>query len=1730
MSTLSAAGLLVIAICSIQSSSAKDGFIFTVPQLLRTGTNSEFCLTIHSDEPQQRAVNTSLISSDDGSTKVRVEVMYSPGVQKCTSFRVPEQGEYELLLSNETDILHDSVEVSVLEDKPITLVQTDKPMYKPGQKVKFRIMTLLKDLTPRIGKINSIFITDPNQIRVKQFVNVDTKGLASLEFQLSSEAKLGIWKIDVTMMDKGENNAVPVPTTFEVKEYVLPRFEVEVNPPPFLLANTEIIEGSVCAKYTYGKMVQGFLDLKICWGYSYGPNIGHCTHKRVELSGCYNFTANMTEFVQDSTFMYYGTTLQLYASVTERGTGVVVGKNHSGPGLTREPLKIEIDDYTNGFFKPRLPYVGKVTVKRPDGSPAAGELIRISAKDYSNSLLYSGNFTSDSAGVIAYSLCGSFTENTTTISVTAEAILYSYSEPWQPGSLNTPRGYREVRQWFSPSLSYIQIPRSDLSLKCGDRFTHGIPFTTRAGRDVKFTYQVMSRGQIVKTGHVNYDTVTGFLGHEMGTPSENMCLEWEEQPTVPPPPTMPYEIPPNVDAAVDETSMGEGGEAEEEEEIDIDEVIAPPTPPEIELIPPTEFQEPIVRPELLSDTVSTVLLDMAITTEMAPRFTLLVYHIMDDGEVVADSMEFQVEPCFANDVKMAFNRSTALPGEKVGVQLKAEPGSVCGVGVVDKSVNILGGNHQVTTETVFKRIEELATPVYRGFPMAFTRDNDYCEKRINSLIDEDSSETVERYWHYSSPYVDALQAFQSGGFIVITNLNLETRPCGREHQIYYYAWSGRSGMTPEGGAIPAAVPLNEISPNGAKSPKAPRTNFPETWLWDLVLVGENGASSTTHTAPDTITSWVGNAMCVEKTKGFGVSPLTSITTFQPFFLSLKLPYAAVRGERLPIILTVYNYLDKCLHIQLTLDAGEGFDVHNIRRQRKPVCLCGGKSHSITFFATPKDIGSLPLMAKAEVIPGLCSNAIDMDTGYEGYTDAVKRVMLVKAEGVTQEYTSTHYMCAKADKPEMQEVILPLPEDMVKDSARGEVRVIGDIMGPALTNLDSLVRMPTGCGEQNMVGFVPNILVLKYLKKSGRLTEEIHDKAIEHMEVGYQRELNYRHGDGSFSAFGVKDERGSVWLTAFVVKSFAQAQEYIYIDDADLALSINFLRRSQLETGCFRETGAVFSSYMMGGLGKGKKKESFASLTAYVLVALLKANVKADDRIIVDGMKCMNREFKTQKGRMDPYTLSLVAYANILHMPYGRMSREVVKILDAKAKQDGSFRYWARDSQKPKSVNTWYYYAAPSAEVEMTSYALLAYLNFYGNNAVAQTHDIAMWISQQRNPHGGFSSTQDTVIGLNALSEFAELAYDATPKDVRVLVDGTDLGSTMSVSERLNNTLLLQTEPIATLPNKLQIKVKGVGCALVQANVRYNKLPFTLGGETKPSFHLKVITRLYSRDIDRCDRRTIVISVGARGSQKFNTGMTIVTVKMVTGWTPVKDSFIYLQEMFPALGMKRYENNEEEGTLSFYFEELSRRPKQFSFDVEQDQALKVSSPKPADVRVYQYYETDVSVTRPYRLKTICGTKEMIPRRRNPAPIPGQAFPVQRRIDLNRGNLGATARESNCPLCPLIKIVPKDLKSLVCNSSAIYKAVSGRNATKPLKLKQDMRPVPKGKSLSVFAKYDVPEGCSCSLLTPPSKRVVIFVQEKITRKVLKMDDSTSIFLASKKLEKEIRKQRKSCPPQE
>lgn len=136
------------------------------------------------------------------------------------------------------------------------------------------------------------------------------------------------------------------------------------------------------------------------------------------------------------------------------------------------------------------------------------------------------------------------------------------------------------------------------------------------------------------------------------------------------------------------------------------------------------------------------------------------------------------------------------------------------------------------------------------------------------------------------------------------------------------------------------------------------------------------------------------------------------------------------------------------------------------------------------------------------------------------------------------------------------------------------------MGPALSNLQNLLQVPYGCGEQNMLTFVPNVLAMEYMTVTKQLTPEIEKEAIDNMKLGYQREFNYRHDDGSFSAFGKSDDSGSSWLTAYVIRSFYQASQFIDVDFEDLQRSVDWLKGLQKVSGCFLSVGKLCHKDML----------------------------------------------------------------------------------------------------------------------------------------------------------------------------------------------------------------------------------------------------------------------------------------------------------------------------------------------------------------------------------------------------------------------------------------------------------------------------------------------------------------------------------------------------------------------
>ena len=81
--------------------------------------------------------------------------------------------------------------------------------------------------------------------------------------------------------------------------------------------------------------------------------------------------------------------------------------------------------------------------------------------------------------------------------------------------------------------------------------------------------------------------------------------------------------------------------------------------------------------------------------------------------------------------------------------------------------------------------------------------------------------------------------------------------------------------------------------------------------------------------------------------------------------------------------------------------------------------------------------------------------------------------------------------------------LSIPPHSIPGASKAKASVIGDVMGPTLKNLNNLLNLPFGCGEQNMANFAPNVYVLKYLSGTNQLTDEIKTQALYYLQTGKQ---------------------------------------------------------------------------------------------------------------------------------------------------------------------------------------------------------------------------------------------------------------------------------------------------------------------------------------------------------------------------------------------------------------------------------------------------------------------------------------------------------------------------------------------------------------------------------------------------------------------------------------------------
>ncbi|XP_039555584.1 alpha-2-macroglobulin-like protein 1 isoform X3 [Passer montanus] len=1436
-------------------------YAVAIPSQLYYPFSETVCLQLSREQAVPIHVSVTLQSRAGNETLITQSISQFPFFY-CTSFQVPapvgslEEVAFVVITVMEANSeFQKKQKVLIKHADKKTFIQTDKPVYKPGQIVKLRIVTLDQNFIAS-SETRLVELKDPKGNRIAQWLDVTpVGGIVDLSFPLAAEAPLGEYTIRMPGLTR----------TFRVEEYVLPKFSVSIQMPQVVTILEENFPLHVCGMYTYGKAVQGSVRAVVCRKHirynrkSSKAKRSICKDYTGETNedGCFSTEVN-TKIFHRKHGDNYDFNLEAEAFLKESGTGVEFN--------TTENCKVTFDITTLQFwgtsyyYQQGAPYYGNLELRSASGTPLKNKKVILTVSY--GSRRQAKTYLTDDTGMASFVLETSAWDNS------SKVILQAKSQPEDANGRNMKVSYGmaslPLRAFYSSSHSSVRIQPVQTVPACGDMqqvTVHYHIIATELGHwaaRARFYHLVMARGSLVHHGQTA------------------VLLD---------PPSGQYSGTFNITLPID------------------------------------------------------------LISSMA---TLFVYIAFPEGQVAADTFRLKVSSCFRNHVELGFSEAVALPGSTVHLHLQAAPGSLCSIRAVDKSVLLLRPEAELSRDSVYNMFsyaqEQLSTltDVY----------SDYCTIHKSPGIIDASQTTpspgmmspfMYNRYSYAVSQPDVYELLKNAGLTFLTNLKIKSPIECRTQTTFDYDYmsfdelADLESLYPEADAAVEAAEA-EHTELGSESTPA-RTWFPETFIWTLVPINGSGAAELAVTVPDSITDWRAMTFCTSESHGLGISETTSLRSFRPFFVEPTLPYSVFRGESFPLKVKIFSYLKQCMALQLSLMDSRDFEFLH-ENVRFTLCLCPDSAKTFSWDVKATKLGKVNFTVTAEVVEreDVCveRTAVVPESGGK---DTVVKHLLVKAEGQLEEKTHTSLLCPEGTSAS-ETVSFTIPENTVLGSEKAHISFLGDIMGTALDNIDELLQMSSGCGEQNMVHFAPNVFITRYLEETGQLTPEIKQKAIGYLESGYQQQLLYKHTDGSYSAFGEGSEPGNTWLTALVLKTFSQARDFIHIDEQNIKDAASALIKSQTPSGCFKSVGKLFNNGLMGAVEEG------LGLSSVIVIALIHSGMPHTDPVVGKALKCIRDLVHADSGSPNLYSLALAA--NAFAMAGDKALRQkILKRLDKAAIISDDQIFWSQQSKQEEDSLSWY--RAPSVDVELTSSILMAHLtkSSLSSDEIKKASKIVSWLTKQQNPYGGFASTQDTVAALEALALYATNIFSKDSPDLQVSLTSKGFSQNFRVDK--SNRLLLQTVELPAIPQDYTLRVQGHGCLFLQAILRYHIPPL----RSEATFAVSVQTECTVPDATR-----FPVTIHARYTgNRVSTNMVLIQVELLSGYSPVAGSLEELKKM-PLV--KKVESKADQVVL--YLEELTRQPQTYTFLVEQD--MQVKDHKPANIKIYDYYMPEETAVMSY----------------------------------------------------------------------------------------------------------------------------------------------------------------------
>jgi len=1494
----------------IENQERAEQFTVVAPKYLRPQSDYIVLISLANSE-KPASVELQLIGgrdSDREQTEAR-SVLVESGELQTVKFPIGAWPEAEYILDVTAQAVdrswHFHKEAPVLYHvKSLSiLIQTDKPIYKANELVQFRALFMSESLSPLSLKEEiNVTVSDARKNHVKQWTAVSSyRGLLSLELALSDEPTLGEWTIVV------EARGQKMSKSFVVAQYTLPTFDVQIELPPYATYNKSQVLARVRATYTYGKPVSGHVTLTV------QPLVrfAHIDTRPLEQrqygarleAGKADFEVDIVRDHLRQEVDFFEREIEFFALVEEDLTGRKYNRTATML-LYSKPVKIErLNRGHSDSFKPGLSQLIQYKVAYQDDTPVEdhGPPVELRYIHLNQTI---GQFSlRPVGGLIEHELVVPRKIKRPPARYLGRPLEVGLGEHEStPGELNVRASYRSQTHFLgqlvafeSESGHYLQVSLPQLQRRSPFRNSVGQSGPGNSGVNVGDKLRVHLRA-----------TEPMQRVHCQGMARGNII--WAASPQA-------------------------NNKSEHEFEVQVER-------------------------------------------RMAPESQIVCFYVREENrEIVADKAELQVAGFMGNFVKLAPSKEEAKPGDRVELDVFTKPNSLVGVLAIDQSILLLKRGNDIEWKDVLdesKRFGPSSTAAPKKGPLA---------RKTNDLFDAAHLLLMTNNRFTGSPEAEGRSSseganLQSASKIVLKNELLE-------HEIQ-----------------PPDFHLDKRA-SGLQT----RRDFSESWLWQNGTADESGRLSFSGKLPDSITSWQVSAFALSEANGLGLSPgqlgagkpPTTIRAFKPFFIRLNLPFSIIRGETVTIQAVVSNYLKRAVTAKVTLDNSRGeFDfveaansiedehTSNQTSQSRSVRVPANGGASVSYLIRPKRSGhtEIKMVAQSELAGDAISKKLLVRPG--GQVQRFNRAFLVQLGGQSQG--------ADESRRFERNISIQVPANAVRDSQKVQVSAVGDLLGASLANVDHLLELPTGSGEQNLMNLVPNIAIHNYLQATNRLREPQRRRALANIEAAYQRQLNYKNLDGSFSSFANQQTKGELWLTAYVLRTLKQARQIISVDPEIVREASAYVTSLGRPDGSFEPVGPV-------PLQQSGDQRSPVHLTAYVLVALLEgtdvvqpgqpAASDEERRVIERGLALLEQQIESSESS---YELALICYAMHLARRQKQADRAYEKLWGL-VQEDGEQMWWPpartgasesdgkmlstlqtepeslgeteaslpRSRERPsvpplkeppvKSLQSAHLFTPDSLSLETTAWALLSAVH---RNDLERALPVVRWLIEHQNSNGGFSSTRDTALVIEALAKFAQTTRAGEQSlDIEIVspkVGPAGRGRVAGAIARnsvdqlhisQSNALVQQQLRLADNVTWVQIIATGSGSAVVQVSWQYNLLV----SAEEPAFFLNPILDKSST----INYLQLSICTFYKAGEMSN--MAVVEVELPSGYVADGEALAGLRRY---KSIKRVDTEEGETKVIVYLERVTRN-EEICFTIPAHRSTRVSNNKPVPVYIYDYYD-------------------------------------------------------------------------------------------------------------------------------------------------------------------------------